>query len=98
MAWEHKNFSGRSVTFHGPCEDNKLDDNKWPGSDDDIGDDIDSLTTGPNGYLEIFEDENFEDTVVRLGPNQSVADLDTMDIGDNIDSYRLYDHKPPHWG
>ena len=96
--WEHKNYEGRSETFNGPAEDAKLGDNKWPGSDDEIGDDIDSITTGPNAWFEGFEDENFEDSVVRIGPNQSIADLDTMEMGDEIDSYRLYDRKPSHWG
>jgi hypothetical protein len=95
--WEHKNFTGRSETFTGPGEDRKLGDNKWPGSDDEIGDDIDSLATGPNAWFEGFEDENFTDSVIRVGPGESIADLDQMAIGDNIDSYRLYNAQPPHW-
>lgn len=96
QVWEHKNFTGRSVRFDGPTEDPKLGDDSWSGGGE-IGDDIDSLVTGPRAWFEGFEDENFSDSVIRVPPDTRMADLDVQDIGDNIDSYRLYDSKPPHW-
>lgn len=94
--WEHNNFGGRSVTIQGPFQVPNLPAYQWPGGGE-MGDDIDALATGPNAWIEVFEDENYEDTVVCIGPNQRVADLDTRGIGDNIDSFKLYDHQPGHW-
>jgi hypothetical protein len=36
------------------------------------GDEIDSLRTGPNAWLVVYEDERYEDTIRKFGPNSAV--------------------------
>lgn len=93
--YDDENFKGRTAVLRGPGRDANLKDNKWSGSNAFIGDGTDSIVTGPNAYFEGFEDKNFTGAVVRIGPNKRIADLDT--IGDDIESYKLYDKKPTHW-
>src|SRR5690349_10119869 len=66
--WEHKTFAGRTVTWKGPMTDARLGDDNWPGNDDEVGDDIDSLEAGPGAWAEVYEDESFSDTMLRVHP------------------------------
>jgi len=94
--FDDENFKGRTATLRGPSRDDTLKDNKWSGTNKFIGDDTDSLITGPNSYFEGFEDKNFKGTVIKVGPNKRIADIEANG-GDEIESYKLYDKKPAHW-
>lgn len=92
--YEHKGFSRGKIHFDGPIDVPRLDDHQLDNGKS-AGDEIDSLVVGPNAWLEVYEDEGYSDSVRRYGPGRRVSDLDAEGIGDNIDSFRLYDHRPP---
>ena len=96
--YEHVNFEGESIVFHGPEEVRNCSTWKWPDGGT-LGDDIGSLVTGPNAWFIGYEDENFEDKRVHVGPDTQVRDLNHVVDGmnDNIDSYKLYATRPPEW-
>lgn len=60
--------------------------------DKDWGDQIDSIITGPNCWVVVYEDENYEDASMIIGPGSQLAHLGGME--DNIDSIRIFDHNP----
>lgn len=94
--YEHQNFERGKIRFEGPIEVRRLDDHRLDNGKS-AGDEIDSLRTGPKAWLEVYEDENFEDTLKRFGPNSSISNLDDYGIGDNVDSFALFDHEPSWW-
>ena len=95
--WVDVSNSGKSIRINGPGEDETLRDNRWPGTDVVMGDSIDSIATGPNTWFEGFKGEEYKESVIRVGPGERRADLSTEDVGDSIDSYRIYDQRPAHW-
>ena len=92
--YEHKGFTRGRITFRGPLNVPRMDVYRLDNGKR-AGDEIDSLVTGPNAWLEVYEDENYTDTVRKYGPNREVSDLDQEGIGDNIDSFRMHDREPP---
>lgn len=94
--WESKNYSGRSRRFDGPIQIAKLANYQWAGGGD-IHDDIDSIVVGPAAWFIGYEDENFTDTQITLGPNSRVADLTRFNMQDQIDSFKIFDNVPPEW-
>jgi hypothetical protein len=94
--YDDENFEGRTAIWVGPGIDPSLDDSKWSGGDAVIGDDTESLITGPQAYFEGFEHPNFRGRVIRVGPNTRIRDIDATG-GDEIESYRLFDARPAHW-
>jgi hypothetical protein len=93
---EHDDYTRGKVLFGGPVQVPRADAYEFDNGED-VGDNIDSLVTGPKAWLEVYEDEEYDDTVKRYGPNTKVPRLDAQGIGDNIDSFRLYDKKPAGW-
>lgn len=92
--FEDEDFGDTSLFVHGPAEYPNLRNLPDAGGKD-WGDQIDSLITGPNCWLVVYADENFEDTVEVFGPNTQVRHLGGM--GDEIDSIRIYDHAPAQY-
>ncbi len=93
QVYDGENFQGRSALWLGPGSDADLRDNRWSDSDEIIGDDVDSLITGPDAYFEGFEEPNFQGTLIKVGPNTRIADLHAIG-GEDIESFRLLEVKP----
>lgn len=87
-------FGGELVTLYGPGESKDITGWKWP-SGDELGDSISSLRTGPNAWFIGYEDEDFEDKTIHVGPNATVARMGDMD--NQIDSFQLFNQRPPNW-
>ena len=95
--WVDVSDNGKGIRINGPGEDEKLSDNLWPGKNAEMGDSIDSIATGPNTWFEGFGDEEYKGSVIKVGPGARHADLSQEEMGDRIDSYRIYDRKPANW-
>jgi hypothetical protein len=91
--YDGENFQGRSALWLGPGSDADLRDNRWADSNEMIGDDVDSLITGPDTYFEGFEEPNFQGTLIKVGPNTRIADIHAVG-GDDIESFRLLEVRP----
>jgi hypothetical protein len=86
--YEDENYGGKQYRLEGPVEYRNL--KNLPGSGgEDFGDKIGSLRTGPNAYLQVFNDENFGDDSYIYGPNSEIAHLPD---DDDIDSLKISDH------
>ncbi|WP_246357261.1 jacalin-like lectin [Pyxidicoccus fallax] len=102
-------FQHASITFTGAQSVPELDDYKFtlPGfsspSGAKVGDHIESLVTGPQTWLIVYEDEDYnqkhpDKTKLYFGPNTLVSDLKgQFGFGDNIDSFQMYSSEPPGW-
>lgn len=68
-----------------------------------VGDHICSLATGPQTWLIVYEDDNYNEkhpdkTKLYFGPNTLVYDFDGQyDFANNIDSFQMYSSEPPGW-
>ena len=84
--WRNANFEGDCVRIEGPAEypDLKFSAGDW-------GDQIGSLRAGPHAFVLAYRDKDFKDEMVAFGPNQEVANLDEMNVDDDIDSIKLID-------
>jgi hypothetical protein len=89
-------FQEGKLTIEGPMSIAKMDSLKLDDGKK-AGDQIDSLKTGPNAWLTVFRDENNRNTARSFGPNSIIYSLDDYDIGDNIDSFTLFDSEPTNW-
>ncbi|MFT3745788.1 MAG: beta/gamma crystallin domain-containing protein [Pyrinomonadaceae bacterium] len=88
--YESQDYRDKSVTLYGPVEYRNLK-NLPGGGGIDWGDQFDSLRTGPNAWVTIYNDENFEDDRYTYGPGSSQRQLPS---GDDVDSLRIYDRNP----
>lgn len=84
--WRNAYFEGDCVRIEGPAEYPDLEF-----SNGDWGDQIGSLRVGPHAFVCTYRDKNFKDEMVTFGPNQEVANLDEMNVDDDIDSLKLID-------
>ena len=84
--WRNANFEGDSIRIEGPAEypDLQFSSGNW-------GDQIGSLRVGPHAFVCTYRDKDFKDEMVAFGPNQEVANLDEMNVDDDIDSIKLID-------
>ncbi len=95
--FEHTNFTRGQLRIDGPAEYRKLDDLRLSNGKS-AGNEIDSLRTGPDTWLEIYKHEDFEGNLHFIGPNTEIPNLDEKySIGDNIDSLALFDEEPEWW-
>ncbi|WP_233576911.1 jacalin-like lectin [Citreicoccus inhibens] len=68
-----------------------------------VGDHIESLVTGPQTWLIVYEDEDYNEKhsdkkKLYFGPNSLVSDLKgQFNMGDNIDSFQMYSSQPSGW-
>ena len=82
--WREADFRGESRRIYGPAEHKNL-----RFRDGDWANDIGSLRVGPHAFVMAYRGENFQDAMLTLGPNDTVADLKEFQFGDDIDSMRL---------
>jgi|GEM_PF-6738278 len=97
------------INFTGAQNVSDLDDYKFtlfgsssPGSAK-VGDHIESLVTGPQTWLIVYEDKDYNKkhpskTKLYFGPNTLVSDLaGEYRFNDNIDSFQMFSAQPADW-
>ena len=84
--WRDADFGGETRRLYGPAEFPTL-----RFADADWGDDIGSLRVGPNAFVMAYRDRDFKDELKTFGPNDEIADLRALGVGDDLDSLRLID-------
>lgn len=87
--YKDDNFGGKTLTLRGPAEFRNL--KNLPGADEDWGDSIGSLRTGPNTWVTVYNDEDFNDDHYTYGPGSEIRGLPN---DDDIDSIRIFDSNP----
>ena len=86
IIYEDTGLKGKTLRLEGPAEYKNL--KNLPGSDQDWGDKIGSVETGPNARLVVYDDEDFSgDHRDTYGPNTR-TDV-SGDLDDNIDSLQI---------
>jgi hypothetical protein len=87
--WDKPAFRGNMTRLWGPADFPYMRFGHAP-----WGTQIQSLSVGPNAYIQGFEDLNFFDSIFWLLPGQKVEDLKLLGCNDDIDSLRLFDRPP----
>src|SRR5690348_1939456 len=86
VIYENTEFSGNTLRLSGPAEYANL--KNLPGSNQDWGDAIGAIETGPHASITVFDDEDFGgDHIDTYGPNSRT--VVSGDLDDNIDSIRI---------
>jgi hypothetical protein len=86
VIYKDADFKGKRVRLDGPARYNNL--KALPGADEDWGDSIGSIETGPHASLTVYDDEDFSgDHIDTYGPNTR-ANV-SGDLDDNIDSLEI---------
>ncbi len=76
-------MGGKRLLLSGPASYKNL--KSLPGADEDWGDSIGSIETGPHARLTVYDDEDFSgDHIDTYGPNTRTTV--SGDLDDNIDS------------
>ena len=87
ILYKNTGMSGKTLRLDGPAQYRNL--KNLPGSDEDWGDSIGSIETGPNARLVVFDDEDFSgDHIDTYGPNTRTSV--SGDLDDNIDSLQIF--------
>lgn len=94
--WESEDREGGYKRFNGPAEVSDLKQYEFDNGKE-VEDDVDSLATGTSSWLVVFKDKNYEDTFLRVPPGSYYSNMDEFGLGDNIESFRLYDQQPTFW-
>jgi hypothetical protein len=84
--WREKNFEGEMIRLNGPAEYANLEF-----AQGDWGDDIGSLRVGPNAFVLVYRDKDFQNSMISFGPLDSIANLRELKFNDEIDSVRVID-------
>lgn len=98
--WERQDYEGGTITFNGPfdCPDMGEYELKNPdGIDKGLDDQVDSLKTGSQTWLELYRGKDYQDSYLRVPPDSSYSDLDDLGLGDASNSFILYDTRPVSW-
>ncbi|MFO0908652.1 MAG: hypothetical protein U0794_09870 [Isosphaeraceae bacterium] len=59
---------------------------------------VDSLATGPNTWIEVYEHFKLTGRCLQIGPNERITNLDPVKMGDKISSFRIMNQAPQWWG
>jgi len=88
--YEDENFGGRVIKLDGPAQFNNL--KHLPGDENyDWGDKFGSLRTGPNAWVTLYNDEDFNDDHFTFGPGSEIRKLSN---DDDTDSLKIFDADP----
>ena len=87
--YEQPGFRGRRIRLLGPGSYVNLcvAPEEW-------GEEAGSIVSGPNAYVQCFEEVSFKDSVFWLVPGQRVADVSDLPPDSQLDSIRLLDRPP----
>ena len=100
---ENTGFSGDNTTYTAPGNHSGLPSYTTNPSKD-MTNTINSLATGPQGWLVIYDQENFKGNYLRIMPNTKYDDMKGLARGDDGDwkndimSFQLYNQHPADWG
>jgi hypothetical protein len=84
--YDAENYAGESLTLAGPTTINDMSGPFGINWDDRV----ESVQTGPQALLTVFDDEDFEEPVAQFKPGQQVADVSRrMGFFDEFGSIRL---------
>ena len=98
--WESSDYEKGTKKFEGVTNVPDMDDYELQnpdGLDKGLDDQVDSLKTGSSSWLELYRDKNYAGDVLRVPPNSSYPNLDDYNMGDNTNSFRLFDQRPIWW-
>jgi hypothetical protein len=84
IIWSGKDCEGEHLRIDGPIQYNTLTahSGSW-------GNDISSLKVGPEAFVEIFADENFQGKMICFGPGEAVPDLAEYAFDDDAESIKV---------
>ncbi len=82
-------FQGNTCRLHGPADyaGLRLREKNW-------GEHVQSLVVGSTAYVQCYEADAFDDSVLWLLPSQSLSSLEELGATASVDSLRLYDRPP----
>lgn len=98
--WENPDYEKGTLKFDEPIDVPNMDDyelNNPNGLDKGLDDQVDSLKTGPSGWLELYQGKNYTGNVLRVYPGSNLPNLDDYNMGDNTNSFRLFNQRPISW-
>ncbi|WP_346840163.1 hypothetical protein [Microbulbifer sp. SAOS-129_SWC] len=98
--WENPDYEKGTLKFEGVNNVPNMDDYELDnpnGLDKGLDDQVDSLKTGSSSWLELYRDKNYTGNVLRVPPNSAYPNLDDYSMGDNTNSFRLFDQRPIWW-
>lgn len=98
--WNQKGYAldANSQRIQEPASDPKLADDKWPGTNQKIGNDIISLKTGPRTWFIGYDEPNYRGSSIKVGPDSSIPDAVIPGTKrSRIESYRTFEVKPENW-
>jgi hypothetical protein len=98
--WERQDYEGGTITFTGPFDCPNMgayELNNPDGIDKGLDDQVDSLKTGSQTWLELYRGKDYQDNYLKVPPDSSYSDLDDFSLGDASNSFILYDTRPVSW-
>ena len=97
-------FSGDNRTYTGPLSYSDLNDHHYTtNSGKDLKNNITSLKTGTNAWLQIWDETDYTGNFAHIYPNTTYVDLNDLkrgssgDWNDQIQSFNLYTSLPAAW-
>lgn len=101
--WEDNDYKGNTRTFSGAQSIYDLAEYDYNNSDQEMDDSINSLKTGSSTWICLFTQHNFEGSILKVGPNGTIKDLNEYktptggDFKNSIVSFVMYDSQPNFW-
>jgi|APTNR8051073442_1049403.scaffolds.fasta_scaffold00517_5 hypothetical protein len=101
--WEDNDYKGNTRTFSGAQSIYDLAEYDYNNSDQEMDDSINSLKTGSSTWICLFTQHNFEGSILKVGPNGAIPDLNEYktptggDFKNSIVSFVMYDSQPNFW-
>lgn len=83
--YKDSSYSGESISFSSPCEEDDIHDINWPNTRNNISTDISSFVTGSNVTLTFYDENgcNNHEEHKTYGPNSFESDLSEVMKNDN---------------
>ncbi|MFM9947741.1 MAG: insecticidal delta-endotoxin Cry8Ea1 family protein [Saprospiraceae bacterium] len=101
--WEDNDYKGNTRTFSGAQSIYDLAEYDYTNSSQEMDDSINSLKTGSSTWICLFTQHNFEGSILKVGPNETIPDLNEYktptggDFKNSIVSFVMYDSQPNFW-
>jgi len=101
--WEDNDYKGNTRTFSGAQSIYDLAEYDYNNSSQEMDDSINSLKTGSSTWICLFTQHNFEGSILKVGPNGTIKDLNEYktptggDFKNSIVSFVMYDSQPNFW-
>lgn len=100
MCWvtfyQNSDFGGYTLSYTGTTQVSHLSQIK-KGKDETWQDTISSLKLGPESWLILYKDHEYEGSTRCFGPNTIVRHMSDYDFNDEASSFKLFDQQPANW-